>query len=63
MFVNNGDDEDYETLIEEYGVDLNHSGIGYIGLAKRGSRPSQAHWAGQYGLRALILFQDIEHTL
>ena len=58
LYVNRGDDEDYKNLSDIYGIDFNNSGVGYIGLAKRWSRPAQAYWAGQFGLKGLILFED-----
>ena len=59
LYVNYGMDSDYEHLMAEYGIDLNNSGVGYIGLAKRWWPWSQAVSAGKYGLRGLILFDDV----
>eukprot|EP01084_Bolivina_argentea_P068336 124395_1 len=58
LYVNNGNEQDYEYLINNLSIDLNNNGVGYIGLAKRGSRPDQALQAGLYGLKGLILFEN-----
>jgi len=58
LYVNYGLASDYITLRDDYGIDFENAGTGYIALAKRYWPTYQAQYAAMYGLKGVILFDD-----